>query len=154
MNSLNKTCFRRFWVNLTIGNLSPEKYICSNTFPHLLPFSVNDWSCGCTLFCVPCGIRGSSRPTRDGALSFLSGRESVTPRSVTKRGVTLLSVPGKILAPIFLDRVRQKLLTHQRHEQSVFTPKKSTVDRILAIRVRTERLRDFHTGPCLAQRRG
>ena len=51
------------------------------------------------------------------------------------RGVTLLSVPGKVLARILLDRVRQKLLTHQRHEQSGFTPKKSTVDRILVLRV-------------------
>ena len=70
----------------------------------------------------------------------------VTPRSVTTKGVTLLSVPGKVLARILLDRVRQRLLTHQRHEQSSFTPKKSTVDRILALRVLTERLRDFRIG--------
>ena len=44
------------------------------------------------------------------------------------------------------DSVRQKLLTQQRHEQSGFTPKKSTVDRILALRVLTERLRDFRIG--------
>ena len=56
------------------------------------------------------------------------------------RGVTLLSVPGKVLARILLERVRQKLLTHQRHEQPGFTPKKSTVDRILALRVLTKRL--------------
>ena len=56
------------------------------------------------------------------------------------RGVSLLSVPGKVLARILLDRVCQKLLTHQRHEQSsqqllscCFTPEKSTVDRILAL---------------------
>ena len=55
-------------------------------------------------------------------------------------------MPGKVLARILLDRVRQKLLTHQRHEQSGFTPKKSTVDRILALRVLTERLRDFRIG--------
>ena len=40
------------------------------------------------------------------------------------------------------------LLTHQRHEQSVFTTKKSTVDRTLAPRVLTERLCDFRTGHC------
>ena len=57
------------------------------------------------------------------------------------REVTLLSVPGKVLARILVDRVRQKLLTHQRHEQPGFTPKKSTVDRILALRVLTDRLR-------------
>ena len=57
--------------------------------------------------------------------------------------VSLLSVPGKVLTRILLDRVRQKLLTHQRHEQSGFTPKMSTEDRILALRILTERL---HSG--------
>ena len=54
-------------------------------------------------------------------------------------------MPGKVLARILLDRVRRKLLTHQRHEQSGFTPTKSTADRILALRVLTARLRDFRT---------
>ena len=52
--------------------------------------------------------------------------------------VTLLSVPGKVPARILLDRLRQKLLTRQRHEQPGFTPKKSTVDRIRsAVRIST-----------------
>ena len=55
------------------------------------------------------------------AFSFRSG---MTTRSVTTtRGVTLLSV-GKVLARISLDRIRQKLLTHQRHDQSDFTSNK------------------------------
>ena len=70
----------------------------------------------------------------------------MTPQTVTPTGVTLLSVPGKVLARILLDRVGRKLLTHQRHEKSRFTPMKSTVDRILALRVLTERLRDFRIG--------
>ena len=56
---------------------------------------------------------------------------------------------GKLLegeARILLDKVRQKLLTHQRHEQSGFTPTKSTVDRTLALRVLTGRLRQFRVG--------
>ena len=57
-----------------------------------------------------------------------------------------LSVPGNVLARNLLDKVRQMLLTHQRHEQSGWTPKNSTVDRILALRVLTERLRDFRSG--------
>ena len=61
------------------------------------------------------------------------------------QGITLLTVPGKVLAQIILDRVCQKLLIHQRHEQSGFTPEKSTVDRILSLRVLTERLRVFRT---------
>ena len=51
------------------------------------------------------------------------------------RGMTLLSVPGKVFARIILDRVRHNLLEHQRPEQSGFTPKRSTIDRILALRV-------------------
>ena len=37
-------------------------------------------------------------------------------------------------------------MTHQRYEQPVFTPKKSTIDSILALHVFTEHLRDFRTG--------
>ena len=62
------------------------------------------------------------------------------------RGVTLLSVPGKVFARILLNRVRQLLLEHQRPEQSGFTPKRSTVDRILGLRVLTERRLEFNKG--------
>ena len=62
------------------------------------------------------------------------------------RGVTLLSVPGKAFARVILNRMRPQLLKHQRPEQSGFTPKKSTVDRILALRVLTERYREFDKG--------
>ena len=54
------------------------------------------------------------------------------------RGVTLLSVPGKVFARIILDRVCHHLLEHQRPEQSGFTPKRSTIDRTLALGVLTE----------------
>ena len=59
------------------------------------------------------------------------------------RGISLLSVPGKIFARVLLDRIRPHLIQHQRPEQSGFTPKKSTVDRILALRVLIERRREF-----------
>ena len=55
----------------------------------------------------------------------------------------LLSVPGKVFARIIIDRVRHHLLEHQRAEQSGFTPKRSAIDRILALRVLTERRREF-----------
>ena len=45
-----------------------------------------------------------------------------------------------------LELPRQKLRTHQRHEQSGITPSKSIVNRILALRVITEHLRDFRSG--------
>ena len=58
----------------------------------------------------------------------------------------MLSVPGKVFAWIILDRVRHHLLEHQRPEQSGCTPKRSTIDRILALRVQTERRREFRQG--------
>ncbi|KAG0720902.1 Transposon TX1 uncharacterized protein [Chionoecetes opilio] len=51
------------------------------------------------------------------------------------RGITLLSVPGKVLAHLLLTRIRSHLVKHQRPQQSGFTPGKSTTDRILALRV-------------------
>ena len=60
--------------------------------------------------------------------------------------MTLLSVPGKVFARIILYRVCHHLLEHQRPEQSGFTPKRSTIDRILALRVLTERRREFRQG--------
>ena len=40
------------------------------------------------------------------------------------RGITLFSVPGKVLAYLLLIRVRSHLLKYQRPEQSGFTPGK------------------------------
>ncbi|TGW14455.1 hypothetical protein EIL50_05460, partial [bacterium NHP-B] len=54
--------------------------------------------------------------------------------------------PGKVLARILLRRIRDHLLRHQRLEQSGFTPGKSTIDRILALRVIVERRREFGRG--------
>ena len=44
------------------------------------------------------------------------------------RGITLLSIPGKLLAHLMLIRIHSHLLKHQRPEQSGFTPGKSTID--------------------------
>ena len=56
------------------------------------------------------------------------------------------SVPGKVFARIIIDRVRHHLLEHQCPEQSGFTPNRSTIDHILALRVLTERRREFQQG--------
>ena len=58
----------------------------------------------------------------------------------------LLSVPGNVFAQIILERVRHHLLVHQRPEQSGFPPKRSTIERILALRVLTECRREFWQG--------
>ena len=63
------------------------------------------------------------------------------------QGVTLLSVSGKVFARTILNQVRHHLLDYnQRPEQSGFTPKRSTIDRILALRVLTEHRREFRQG--------
>ena len=62
------------------------------------------------------------------------------------RGVTLLSVLGKVLARIIIDGVRHHLREHQHPEQSGFTPKKSTINCILALQVLAEHKREFQQG--------
>ena len=62
------------------------------------------------------------------------------------RGITLLSVPGKVFAHLLLARCRDHLLETQRPEQSGFTPKKFTTDRILALLVLVECRREFQRG--------
>ena len=59
------------------------------------------------------------------------------------RGITLLSVPGKVLAHLLMMRVRAHRLKFQRPEQSGFTPGKLTTDWILALRVLAERRLEF-----------
>ena len=60
--------------------------------------------------------------------------------------MTLLSVPGKVIARIITDGVRHNLLEHQHPEQSDFAPKRSTFDRVLGLRVLTECRREFRQG--------
>ena len=62
------------------------------------------------------------------------------------RGITLLSVTGKMLVHLLLTRIHTHLLKHQRLEQSGFTPGKSTIDRILVLHVLLERRREFRQG--------
>ncbi|XP_069978497.1 uncharacterized protein [Penaeus vannamei] len=55
-------------------------------------------------------------------------------------------IPGKVLARIILRYIRDHLLRHQRPEQSGFTPGKSTIDRILVLRVIVDLLHEFGHG--------
>ena len=62
----------------------------------------------------------------------------------------MLSLPGKVFAWIIIDRVHHHLLEHQHPQQSGFTPKRSMIDRIVALRVLTEHRRDFRQGQLAA----
>ncbi|CAH1239246.1 OIT3 [Branchiostoma lanceolatum] len=59
------------------------------------------------------------------------------------RGITLLSVPAKVFSMVILNRIKQPLVNSQRPEQSGFTPGRSTVDRILALRLLAEKRREY-----------
>ncbi|XP_069970849.1 uncharacterized protein [Penaeus vannamei] len=59
------------------------------------------------------------------------------------RGITLVSIPSKVLAHILLRCIRNYLLRHQRTEQSGFTAGMSTIDHILTLQVIVEHHREF-----------
>ena len=59
------------------------------------------------------------------------------------RPITLLSVPGKVLSLIILDRITPTLLKARRPQQSGFTPGRSTADAILALRLVAEICRNY-----------
>ena len=49
------------------------------------------------------------------------------------RGITLLSVPGKVFAKVILSRIRPTLLAHRHPQRSGFTPGRSTCDSIVTL---------------------
>ena len=59
------------------------------------------------------------------------------------RGITLLSIPSKVFAHVLLARIRPLILKKQRKQHSGFSPGRSTVDRILALRLLAEKRREF-----------
>jgi len=60
------------------------------------------------------------------------------------RGITLLSVPGKVFASVFLSRVKSKLLQARRIEQSGLTPGRSTTDRIFTLNTLIQMQQEFN----------
>ena len=62
------------------------------------------------------------------------------------RGITLLSVPDKVLAHLLLMRVRSYLLKYQKLKKSGFTPGKSKTDRILVLCLLVERRHEHRQG--------
>ena len=62
---------------------------------------------------------------------------------INYRRITLLFFPGKVFAPLLLNRIRDHLIQTQRPEQVGFTPKRST---ILWLRVLIERRLEYRQG--------
>jgi len=59
------------------------------------------------------------------------------------KGITLLSVPGKVFDFALLSRIKAKLLGSRCVEQSGFTLGRSTVDRILTLNTLIQTRREF-----------
>jgi len=96
-------------------------------------------SCRCMQFCALPGTGIIPTDWKRGLVVTLWKGKGDRQDCNNDLGVTLLSVPGKVFARIILDWVRHHLLEHQHPEQSGFTPKRSRIDRVLALRVLTER---------------
>ena len=60
------------------------------------------------------------------------------------RGMSLLPVPAKVFAHICLARIKRAIFAKQRPQQSGFTPGRSTLDRIIALRLLAERRHEYH----------
>ena len=60
------------------------------------------------------------------------------------RGITLLSIPGKLFAMILLERIRGTFHNHRRSEQAGFTAGRSTTEQIFAIRQIIEKSKEFN----------
>ena len=65
------------------------------------------------------------------------------------RGITLLSIPGKMFAMILLERIRPTFHNHRRSEQAGFTAGRSTTEQMFAIRQIIENRRNLICLPTL-----
>ena len=59
------------------------------------------------------------------------------------RGITLLSIPGKTLARVVINRAIPAMHHHRIPHQTGFMPGRSTTDHISAIRLLAEKAREF-----------
>ena len=79
----------------------------------------------------------------DCIILFFWKREGVPLVCSNHRGITLLSLPGKLFARILLDRAVSHMHAHRRPQQAGFMPNRSTTDYIFAIRLLIENFREF-----------
>ena len=62
------------------------------------------------------------------------------------RGITLLSIPGKIFTRILLTRALPAIRSCRRPQQAGFMPGRSTIDHISAVRLMVEKAYEFRSG--------
>ena len=59
------------------------------------------------------------------------------------RGITLLSIPGKLFTRVLLTRALPAIRSRRRPQQAGFMPSRSTIDHISALRLTIEKAREF-----------
>ena len=62
------------------------------------------------------------------------------------RGITLLSIPGKLFTRILLSRALPAIRSRRRIQQAGFMPNRSTIDHISALRLLVEKAREYRQG--------
>jgi len=117
-----------------ICDISPEMVKCSyqKIAPHLLELFRTVWN-------------SEQVPSdwRKGIILPIYKSKNSKQECSNYRGITLLSVPGKLFAYVLLNRMRPYILKSRRREQSGFTPGRSTVDRVLTLNLIAQTRREF-----------
>jgi len=80
---------------------------------------------------------------RDGIIISLYKGKGPKTKCSNYRPITLLSVPGKVFANVFISGIQPLLESARRPQQSGFTAGRSTIDAILALRLLSELHREF-----------
>ena len=62
------------------------------------------------------------------------------------RGITLLSIPGKVFTRVLLSRSLPAIRCYRRPQQAGFIPNRSTIDQISPLRLIIEKTREFRKG--------
>ena len=93
------------------------------------------WCNACTAQDLCSGLGGWSAPeeSHQGIKIPLYKGKGSTSDCCNYRGITLLSMPGKVFAHVILSRIRPTLLSYRHPQQSGFTPGRSTCDCIVTV---------------------
>ena len=81
---------------------------------------------------------------KNGHISILAKKGDLT-HCENYRGIKLLSVPGRILSKILLNRIKKKVNEKLRPNQAGFRPNRSTIDRITTLRIIIEQSKEWNS---------
>ena len=112
--------------------------------PELLKYAIDPISSGLQALFVKVWQTGQvPADWKDGVIiPLFKGKDSKTD-GCSYRAISLLSVPGKVLAHVLLHRLNPLLAEHRRPQQCGFTVGRSTADAILALRLLVELHSEF-----------